>query len=57
VLQVNGAKGKEARREGGEGRRKKIAMGKRVDGERLRHAHFCAQESPLCQLLGDGKLG
>ena len=29
----------------------------RGDGERRRHAYFYAQGNPICQLLGDGKLG
>ena len=56
MLHVDGAKGKEVRREGGEGRGKKTAAGKRADEERRRRAYFCAQESLICQLLGDGNL-
>ena len=50
MLQVNGAKGNEAWREGREGCGKKMATEKRADGERR-------QESPVCQLLVDGELG
>ena len=49
-----------AQRRDGEGkkttRQKKKSRG-RGDGERRRHAYFYAQGNPICQLLGDEKLG